>query len=210
MSQVARISAPAERAQAWTKGFLTSRFSGLAADACSLLLMQSNDGKTTAERALQILELGRGAISNLLIYDRSDISNLRAEHPDEADTFERLQMELNKPTLDSDVLRPPTVGELKQAAEEGTIIIVNVSDVRSDAILVTSSLIRSCQLLQLRSADVKIWLKQDLSNFTASDPGRKNKEYVKFLDWLWESCVEPVFQHLGFCPESTVDKLPRI
>jgi hypothetical protein len=82
--------------------YVVSHFSGLAVDACSLLLMRAADGGEVVAQALQILKLGRGAISNLLIDNRRDLSDLRAEYPDNADNFERLRMQLNTSTPEAD------------------------------------------------------------------------------------------------------------
>lgn len=88
--------------------------------------------------------------------------------------------------------------------------MVNFSDLRSNAIMVSTSLIQALHLPQLRSADLETWLRKGLSEFNVSNEGEKNKEYINFLYCLWESCAEPIFQHLGFCPGFTPDELPRI
>jgi len=86
---------------------MVSQFSGLVMDACSLLLMQNNDSDADASQALQILELGRGAISNLLIDDRTDISHLRARYPETAARFERPRVQLNMPASDAEAQKSP-------------------------------------------------------------------------------------------------------
>ena len=64
-------------------------------------------------------------IANLLIDDRRDLSDLRAEYPDNADTFEHLQMQLNMPTAEADakthqpsVSRTAIVEELENCINE--------------------------------------------------------------------------------------------
>ena len=165
----------------------------------------------------------RGAIKVLLIDDRRDISDLRAEDPGYVATFERLQMELNRPAPEANVieiklfmsrtaiveqldrciddirlltghsrfLRPPSSDELQKRAGCGIIVTVNISDVRSDAILVTASSIQALHLPHLRSSDGETWFRKGLM---LQNQGRMNKEYLHFLYWLWERCVEPILK----------------
>jgi hypothetical protein len=91
--------------------YIVSRFSGLAVDACSLILLQLTDAKQDfarvqiVEKELQTLELGRGSISNLLIDDHSHTSELKAQYPEATRTFESLQIQLNSPTSEVDGLK---------------------------------------------------------------------------------------------------------
>lgn len=52
-------------------------------------------------------------------------------------------------------LHPPSSDELKNIIQEGIIIVIDVNDIRSDAILVTTSSIRALSLPHLRSIDVE-------------------------------------------------------
>jgi hypothetical protein len=51
--------------------------------------------------ALEILEMGRGAILGLTIEDRSDIPTLRASYVEKADQFDELRIEINLPIHDA-------------------------------------------------------------------------------------------------------------
>jgi hypothetical protein len=76
--------------------------------------------------------------------------------------------------------RPTSSDELKDIAQEGIIVAANVSDIRSDAILVTMLSIRALSLPHLRSTDVETWAKRGLTDVRASDTpedrGKKNKD----------------------------------
>jgi tetratricopeptide (TPR) repeat protein len=72
---------------------MLAAFAGLASMAAAAAL---NAGKT-AHHALQLLELGRAIIAGLLIEMRGDISDLKQQHPDLADTFVSLRDELDSP-----------------------------------------------------------------------------------------------------------------
>ncbi|KAI0804900.1 CHAT domain-containing protein [Xylaria sp. FL0064] len=71
-------------------------FAGLASAATATAL---NAGKD-AHNALQLLELGRGVITSLLIETRGNISNLKQKHPRLAKEFISLRDEIDSPGSD--------------------------------------------------------------------------------------------------------------
>jgi hypothetical protein len=223
---------------------VVSRFSGLAANACSLSLQDGDD----AFEALELLELGRGVIIGLLIDDRSDISGLELPHSEMAVTYDRLRTEVNAPMHEvrdpnlrqdqitrhleavnelEDCVRSirqlpgherfllgPTPEELKGLASDGPIVVVNVTDIRSDAIIVTSSTVESAMLPELTLIEAIEWIREGLTvhqrQDTPADQGRKNRRYLEFLLWLWSKCVEMVLQRIYNGGEPTAGNLPRI
>jgi len=48
-----------------------------------------------------------------------------------------------------------------------------------------------------------------MREYTLEDRGH-SLEYVRFLIWLWESCVETILHHLDYGASSAVDELPLI
>jgi hypothetical protein len=168
--------------------FVLSMFSGVAADACALLLeIQKPD------QALQHLERGRAVILSQMMDDRSDISKLSGQYPDLACTYESLRDEVNTPLPDVDdskrtpslqrrrkavkeldkcireIRRLPgydrflpgqTTAEMQACAVEGSIVIVNVTEMRSDAIIVSSTAIKTLRLSELAVSDTKRWLQK--------------------------------------------------
>lgn len=80
---------------------------------------------------------------------------------------------------------------------EGSIIIVNMTTLGSDAIIVTTSATKVVPILDLSARQSMDWIIQDLSTLS-SDGGRKNKAYLTFLSWLWYGCVKPIFEELQY------------
>lgn len=70
---------------------MLAKFAGLASTAAAVAL---NAGKSAYD-ALQLLELGRGVISSLLMDMRGDVSDLKAQHPSLATAFLSLRDELD-------------------------------------------------------------------------------------------------------------------
>jgi tetratricopeptide (TPR) repeat protein len=152
-----------------------SRFGGVASHAAALALATAaRDGEPPATRALRLLELGRGVMLAQTLDSRSDLTHLRARHPETAERFTFLRDRLNDtatPMHDSrqriatefgalleDIRRldgfesfllPPQPEELVGYAEAGPIVVLNVSKYRSDAIMVTANGISALSLPEL-------------------------------------------------------------
>ncbi|KAI9863865.1 MAG: hypothetical protein M1813_003517 [Trichoglossum hirsutum] len=218
-----------------------SKFAGLAADTCSLLL--ETGGNVT--QALELLELSRGVILSYLIDGRSDLSELKALYRDKADTYDRLRTEVNAPTSEIkgsnapfDVMKRriaavrelggcvqdirqlpgherfllgPTAEELRKSAVEGPIVVVNITDIRSDAIIISTSAIKAIRLPELTISHVEAWTRRDLSKYASREEhGKNNKRYREVLSQLWLKCVKPVLQELESFGNSVSNNLPRI
>ncbi|KAF2687558.1 hypothetical protein K458DRAFT_469438 [Lentithecium fluviatile CBS 122367] len=93
---------------------------------------------------------------------------------------------------------------------EGSILVVNITDLRSDAIIVTTDVFKVVPLPGLSAQQAKDWIRQDLITTSLSDRGRKNKAYLGFLSWLWHGCVKPVLDELGCYRQSSAEDLPRV
>lgn len=75
----------------------------------------------------------------------------------------------------------PTLNELKEWACEGPIVVVNVTDVRSDAILVTSSGVNSIRLSKLTETDAINWVWEDLTTYiTRGERGKRINDTFNF------------------------------
>ena len=200
------------------KKFAVSRFGGVAADLCSLLLQSGQ-----YEDALQYLEKGRTAIINQLIDARSDFSDLEIQHPGAAQEYRQLLNRFNTPTdvnqdpkwggvmpetrletlrkLDEHIqhirglagqerfLLGLTTKEMRQQASEGSIIFINMTAHRSDAIIVSTSSIEALELPLMKACEADTWINR---KWAASDKAEDNKEFEKYLSWLWETCVKQV------------------
>ncbi|KAF8421683.1 CHAT domain-containing protein [Tirmania nivea] len=86
------------------------------------------------------------------------------------------------------------------AAQEGPIVVLNATELRSDAILLTKQQVTSISLPQLSHASVVRYLGACTED---------NEVKRELLEWLWKSAVQPVLWELGFYPNA-VDPLPRI
>jgi tetratricopeptide (TPR) repeat protein len=220
--------------------YIATHFSGFATNACSLALEVGQP----AERALEELERGRGVILGLLMDDRSDISDLEAEHPELHAQYEALRLQLSNPPQKppnekpsnflaekraqigielekcvEDIQQLPgfqnffkglTSKQIEDCAAQGNIIVVNITQLRSDALIVTPNAIQTFPLLDLRPRDAFDWIKKDLTTTNLQNRGRKNKEYREFLAWLWRTCVKPVLDHIGYSVQSSTSSLPRV
>jgi tetratricopeptide (TPR) repeat protein len=220
---------------------IVADFSDIAVETCALSIQ--SDG--SADRALELLELGRGLILGLLVEDQSDLSAVAKSHPQEAAQFNELRNNISRPArvgenvasgLDSIACRDRQVRELDQmvveirrlpgherflrkpAAEDmqahaagGHIVVINVADQRSDAILVSSSHSEVLHLPTLTKKGIRDWIDKDTFHCEKrSETGRKNKLCHEFLRWLWTTCVRPVLSALNLLNKSSLTELPRI
>ena len=85
-----------------------------------------------------------------------------------------------------DFLLTPNEEEVKKAAEQGPIVLINVSTLRCDTILVEREQIRSVNLPDLHSKDIK------------SRAGTDSRSYAGVLEWLWDVVTNPILDALGF------------
>jgi hypothetical protein len=90
-------------------------------------------------------------------------------------------------------------------------VTVNVTDIRSDAIIVTNSTVTFIELLTLTETDAIKWIREDLMTYkTPEEKGKKNKRYIRFLSWLWSNCVEVILQKINNGRRPNPNHLPRI
>ncbi|KAI0383374.1 CHAT domain-containing protein [Hypomontagnella monticulosa] len=97
-------------------------------------------------------------------------------------------------------LLSPNEDEIKAAAVDGPIVIINVSEYGSDALIIEETSLRALRLPQLRHDDVRIRAK------TLAKPEIIESE---LLEWLWETVASPVLGALGFVRSPKGD-WPRI
>lgn len=144
---------------------------GLTSHAASLALSDAPRGdRTPAERALTLLEMGRGILLGRALDARDELTDLRAAHPELAARFAHLRdrvdlggdgesdrhsaaSELASVTLQirsldgfAGFLGPPAIPDLISHADRGPIVVLNVSKYRSDAILVRAEGVDSLPL----------------------------------------------------------------
>ncbi len=109
-----------------------------------------------------------------------------------------------------DFLQPPSFPDLLPAAAHGPVVIVNVSEYRCDAIIVTSDGARSVGLPALSAEQVTANTTRYLQAHARVDQAmaehgdlqgaRRDLEATlsQVLEWLWDTVAEPVLAALGF------------
>ncbi len=110
--------------------------------------------------------------------------------------------------------RRSTARQMQRYSEGGTIVMVNVSSLRSDAIIITPGAVTALPLSGLYAETAENWINQNLTTFSIEDRGRKNKNYLRFLSWLWHQCVKPILQKLQYYVQAielqAENDLPRV
>ncbi|MGQ4336321.1 CHAT domain-containing protein, partial [Streptomyces hayashii] len=131
---------------------------------------------------------------------------------------------------------PPSVKDLLAHADQGPVVVFNISDHRSDALLLTSKGITALELPGLVPARVteQTDLFRRARRVAVSGPDQHSREeaqatLVEVLGWLWDEAVGPVMEALerdghlavehaesddsgesGQAGESGEEKLPRV
>lgn len=99
-------------------------------------------------------------------------------------------------------LLPPPVHELKNAVEGGSMVILNVCQLRCDAFLIDSSGLRVLKLPDLTLQDAE----EHAKNLTKSSSACS----THLLQWLWDVAAGPILKELGFQTSPSSEKWPRI
>ena len=111
-------------------------------------------------------------------------------------------------------LQAPSESELRSLSEGGAIILFNVSDIRSDAFLITTDGIRSIRLPLSTSNSVVDFAKHFFDAISEQNLVRyrhAKSEMNHVLRGLWESAVKPILDELGFTEMPRSDEAwPRV
>ncbi|KAK6530435.1 hypothetical protein TWF694_003787 [Orbilia ellipsospora] len=108
--------------------------------------------------------------------------------------------------------QPPSLEDLRKMAKEGPIVALNVTALRSDALIITTTGVHALPLPNLAHDEATRHMSSMKTITKRSLPVvRQNNEHMrKLLEWLWKSAVEPVLRELGFLNPSSDSKLPHI
>lgn len=223
-----------------------ARFAGIASNAAACALEVGDH-----DRAVALLEQGRGVLVAQTLESRSDLTQLREQDPNLADQFERLCRQLDTPddnaivrtTIDAfpgldpaisssrvteqrqalaaeldaliaqirqlpglrRFLLAPLTSELTAQTHDGPIAMINVSQYRCDALLLTPDGVRVVPLTNLTREGVleRVDTFQTALNTTgapdrsASDRWRAGQIIKDTLAWLWDTITEPILDALG-------------
>lgn len=119
--------------------------------------------------------------------------------------FEALVQQIRAVQGFESFLEPPSFGQLRQAAADGPVVLVNVAHERSDALIVTVD--RKLELVPLPGLTPESLNDQAMTFFGAvnkwpeqdAPPGESTHEesLLKVLRWLWDMVTGPVLDRLG-------------
>ncbi|UPL04342.1 hypothetical protein LCI18_015276 [Fusarium solani-melongenae] len=217
---------------------VVSQTSGLASEVCSLLLQLGEPDEALAQleagRAMilgfamdnadevsALQETEKNLAKKFLdirakLHIPSDLqgsrlgeARLRERRAAEADLLNCLEKIRN---LDGhqDFLREPPIDRLKSCTREGIVVMVNISYLRSDAIILVGSHTLVVPLSGLQLQKIVDFGVQLISGFSTVDfpvkraiqivskkvPKQARQPSAGFAGWLWDNCVRPVFDEL--------------
>ena len=217
--------------------YVVSTFAGVAADLCAFLIV-SNRSEEALEylekgRAVILSQLidGRSDVFNLAqlhpelsskYQELRDEVNTPLSSLDQAAEREQALKRRGKATEElaacideirgipghEQFLLGQTTAAMQECAAGGSIVIVNITEFWSDAILVSPTAIKTMSLPELSSANARVWLGKEWSG--RRDRGKKNKEYLKYLEWLWQSGVKQILDEVHADHASAVQGPPRV
>lgn len=220
--------------------YIISHFSGLAPTACSLALQIGKDPETALEVLEQgrgvILGLLMNDRSNhfelkaiypelharyqsLLLEVNKPVENIINDETKKIASKNRVETFAKLEQCVQDIQLLPGFGhfhkgltakQMQNCSTAGSIVIVNIADLRSDAVIITANRFKVLPLLGLSAGQAEDWIDQDLTTTSLNNRGRKNKIYLQFLSWLWYECVKLILDELQCHMQSSADDLPRI
>ncbi|KAH6953787.1 CHAT domain-containing protein [Ilyonectria sp. MPI-CAGE-AT-0026] len=100
---------------------------------------------------------------------------------------------------------PPTADELMAAANQGPIVVVNLSSYRCDAFIVEHDRISVVELPALTSEEV-----QKRAHSLHSHYPTASFDMESLLEWLWDAICRPCLDALGFKDPPSDDNWPRV
>ncbi|MET0135921.1 MAG: CHAT domain-containing protein [Kibdelosporangium sp.] len=96
---------------------------------------------------------------------------------------------------------PLGLEELKPAAVEGPVVVVNANEHRSDALVLRLGGALTVPLPGLRPAELAHRAEQFHDALASSDVDEREAVLLDTLGWLWDVVAEPVLDRLGCAPE---------
>ena len=100
-------------------------------------------------------------------------------------------------------LLPPTLDDLKTAADPGPIVFINVSSYRCDAFIMR----QNCPVKALELANLRL---KDIERNTKSLRTANQYRMQKTMEWLWDVAARPILEELGFEEPPSDENWPRI
>ncbi|KAH7114709.1 CHAT domain-containing protein [Dactylonectria estremocensis] len=209
--------------------FVVSTFAGVASNLCSFLLSANR-----LSEALECLEQGRAIIISQLLDDRSDLSSLLQDHSQLANRYQSLttpgvveallrrrrqEAAAELDTCLKEIRCVPgherfmlgqTVAEMQKYITEGSIVVINITDFRSDAIIIFNNSLRTIVLPELSASKARLWVSKDWSTKKKSEQRGKNDQFLDYLSWLWHACVKHIVAEISASQTHPSEGLPRV
>lgn len=114
---------------------------------------------------------------------------------------------------------PPQIEDLMNVAADGAIVMINVSQYRSDAIILTTTGIHAVSLPEISPDVLRLRVVEFLETLDGlADSSRSmaekivlGKQFRQTMTWLWDTITEPVLDSLGITDEPNDEHAwPRI
>jgi tetratricopeptide (TPR) repeat protein len=195
----------------------------LSRDACAYAI-QSGD----AVGALVVLEQGRALLFQQLLDDRDDLAELRRIRPDLAARIDACQERFADPAARDEVhvaaeewdravaearalpgfetlFGAPGFDELREAAADGPVVVINVAALRTDALVLTLDGVEVVELPAAHAAAAQEWFREFTTAANSNGAG-----LPETLAWLWDAIGEPVLDRLKIGPHEAGEPWPRI
>lgn len=235
---------------------LLKDLAGLARDAAACCIRAG-----LTDRAVELLEQGRGVLLGQALDTRTDLTALAERHPDLAGRFIGLRDDLDSQSdpaehvpmfyaetsaiTDSEVvlkrlradrqrevavafdqviaeirakpgftsfLRPLSVHDLSQAAADGPVAVINVSQFGSHALILRNG--RAPEAVALDDLTPERVVAQANESLTviyqALPAGDSGPRLTAVLGWLWDAIAEPVLDRLGLTGPPEGELWPRL
>ncbi|KAK2675154.1 hypothetical protein RAB80_010138 [Fusarium oxysporum f. sp. vasinfectum] len=84
-----------------------------------------------------------------------------------------------------------TVTEMQECITGGSIVVINITDFRSDAIIVSNNSLRTIVLPELCASKARLW-------------------FLDYLSWLWYACVKHIVAGISASKTHPSEGLPRV
>jgi len=141
------------------------------------------------------------------LHHSQPLQNRRSTYQELQECFEELR------TLPgyADFFASQTLAEIQETAAGGSIVFVNVAELRSDAIIVTAAAVKVLSLPQLLPDQVSEWREKARRKGRGVTAIReKNQQMVEYLRWLWGACVRGILADELVIAQTKDDQPPRV
>ncbi|KAK8135102.1 CHAT domain-containing protein [Apiospora sp. TS-2023a] len=181
------------------RGVLAASLNEMRADA--LDLRKKHPG--LSER----FEYLRGLLAQPIVAPDGPFPRKEVTLPDQAPTDQRynagkdldsLLREIRQLAGFENFLGPPNESEMREAATRGPIVVINVSEFRCDALLLTKDGLKTLELEKLTLYRIEEYAQKD------------NLGRLPVLEWLWDAIAFPVLEVLGFRDSPSDDNWPHV